>query len=640
MLALSYLQPDITKMLLEHGALSNPELPEYGSPPSFYKRPDSLLQHYLSKNFLSPAVGDRLAEKSAALLVEYGDDIINYGDPHTGETFLTAALKKYIPWLEFIKALLKHSSRPLSLEEYGLLIKLSKKIYSYTWWYYRISDDEYEDGRNTWKYDATYDAVVLEDIRKGILNSEMKAVDGKDIFDYAATLGTAELMKELMPYLVKSGRTILAPDRTGLYVDAVNAGNLDTAAVLFTAVDHVFTAKDARGREYSLEFYNYNHVAIYLSAQRITERSLHQTGSGGTRLVNDGQTEVRYSPNAFYVFKAYGENYRKDLILQITEGASFNLNGIINEAREQYYSKSGRERPNEFNPGWHIARIFGNVLYAYNRVYYDEANNEYALVDISAGNPSVYILETDNLRIDSMTALYEPHTWISLLDNAMDFVIDSEKAYLVRNSGEVLQFAVREHSLQFEKTVSWRDCIIPGWNSGERVFVNGETVEVYNFSTGTARPLGKKVEIPHLHIEGRNYLYEAETGRRFVVEAKSGRAYPEPEEEFHNFALFEKGYIYADKDGRFYTVCLFENGVLKRKLVLSGSAMGDFSFSIYGDKMYIGRYLLGFTVDINTGQVSSAFNSRDSGRNAEIYVYMFPFADDDIVYTYTIDYGK
>ena len=277
-----------------------------------------------------------------------------------------------------------------------------------------------------------------------------------------------------------SGQTILAPDRTRLFVDVVNAGNLETAAVLYTAVDPVFTAKDSLGREYSLEFYIYDHTAIYLSAEQITERSLHQTGSEGTRLINGGQTEVRYSPNAFYVFNAYGENYSEDLILQTTEGASFNLNEIINEAREQHYSKSGREKPNDFNPGWHIARIFGKVLYAYNRVYWDEAKNEYALVDISAGKPSVYILETDNLKIGSMTALYEPHTWISLLDDAMDFVIDSEKAYLIRNSGEVLQFAVREHSLQFEKTVSWRDCIIPGWNGGERVFVNGETVEVRN----------------------------------------------------------------------------------------------------------------------------------------------------------------
>jgi hypothetical protein len=578
---------------------------------------------------------DELNTEILEILFEAGS--ADYMGPD-GETPLSLALKKRDTsqeMMRFIDNLLIYISHPLSLLEYRLLIELSEKIYSSTWWYYRIRDDEYLEEEDRWSYDATYDAVVLEDIRKGILNPEMKDKDGRDIFYYAATTGTAGLMEGLMPYIVNSGQTILAPDRTGLYVDAINAGNLDTAAVLYTAVEPVFSAKDARGREYSLEFYNYDYIPIYLSAQQINERSLHQTGSEGTRLINGRQTEVLYSPNVFYIFNAYDEG----LILQTTDGASFNIDEIINEAREQYYSKIGREKPNNFNPGWHIARIFGKVLYAYNRVYWDEANSEYALVNISA-NPSVYILETDNLKIGSMTALYEPYTWISLLNNAMDFFIDSEKAYLIRNSGEVLQFAVREHSLQFEETVSWRDCIIPGWNSGERVFVNGETVEVYDFSTGTVRPLGKKVEIPHLHIEGRNYLYEDEAGRRFVVEAESGSAYPEPEEEFHNFALFENGYIYADKDGHFYTVCLFEDGVLKRKLVLSGSAMGDFSFSIYGDKIYIGRYLLAFTIDINTAQVSSAFNSIYSGRNADIYVYIFPFAADDIVYTYTIDYGK
>ena len=631
MLGLSYLQPDITKMLLEHNALSNPESPEHGDPPDFYTRPASLLLHYSSQLYTIDYDRDyfRSLAGSAALLLEYGEDA-NYRDPQTGEMPLKTALQvlhsRYSP--ELTNVLLQHVSRPLSLEEYRQFIRLNREIIYRNEWWYRV-DIEHEDGYG-------YDALVLEDIRNGILNPETKDQDGRDIFDYAATTGTAGLMQGLMPYLAESGRTILAPNRTGLYIDALNAGNPAAAAVLSTAMDHVFTVTDAGGQDYSLEFYAYDYETIYRSARQISEHSLHQTGPGGTRLISGGQTEIRYSPNALYVFNTYDDG----LTLHTIEGSHFNLGQIINEAREQYYRESGREKPNNFNPDWHVARIFDHVLYAYNRVYYDEARNEYALVDISTDSPSVYIMETENLDIDSMTALYEPHTWISLLDNVMDFVIESGNAYLIRTTGEVLQFAAGEHSLQFEKAVSWRDCRIPGWKGGERVFVTDEAVEAYNFATGAVRPLGKKVEIPYLHIEGRNYLYEDGEGRRFVVEAKSGKAYPEPTEEFHNFALFEQGYIYVDENQRFYTVCFFEDGALKRKLVLSGSAMGDFSFSIHGDKMYLGMYLLAFTIDINTAQVSASFNTRDAGRNAEIYVYMFPFGTDDVVYTYTIDYGK
>jgi hypothetical protein len=421
-----------------------------------------------------------------------------------------------------------------------------------------------------------------------------------------------------------------------LYFDAINNGNYSIAAVLSNAMNNTFIEKDPKGNEYTLEFYAYDYDTIYHSAQRIPEGSMYQSGPGGTQCVSESQREINYSPNTFYALY----NYYSGLRLHTFAGESIDFDSLINSEREQYYHESSKKKPNDFEPGWHIASIFGDIFYAYNRVYYDEAENEYALVDISGGKPSVYILDTESINIGSMTALYEPHTWISLLDGAMDFTIDSGKAYLIRKSGEVLVFNAGKNFLQFEKTISWRDCRIPGWKGGERIFIVDETVESYDFSAGTAQTLGKKLEIPYYHVEGRNYLYEDTNGRRFMAEANSGRIYPEPDEEYHNFAIFENGYIYTDDDQNFYTVCFFEDGILKRKLVLSGSAIRGTSFSIYGDKIYLGMYGLAFTIDLTSMRVSKAFNTRDSGRNAEIYIYMFPFGENDIAYTYTIDYGK
>ena len=395
---------------------------------------------------------------------------------------------------------------------------------------------------------------------------------------------------------------------------------------------------DYEGRGYSLEFYYYDNETVYRSAQQIPEHSLNQIGPEGTRLISGGQTEVRYIPNSFYIFNDNDDG----LILQILGGASYNLEKIVNEAREQHYSISGREPPDDFNPRWRAARMFDNILYTYNGVYWNDANNEYVLVDVSSGIPSVYILESENLRNYSITALSDPNTWIMLLDSTMNFVIDADRAYIIRYSGEVLQFAAGNHSLLFERTVSWRDCVISGWNGGERVFVDGETVAAYDFSTGAVRHMGKKVENVRFDMlmMRRSYLYEDEEGRRFVVESKSGKAYPAPEENFYDFGHFAKGYSYEEENRRYGVVCLFEDGVLKRKLILYGDAIrAASSLVIIGDKIYISGYLLAFTLDLNTGQVLSAFNARYSNRT-KIDVHIFPFAESDIVYTHTIDYGR
>jgi hypothetical protein len=51
-------------------------------------------------------------------------------------------------------------------------------------------------------------------------------------------------------------------------------------------------------------------------------------------------------------------------------------------------------------------------------------------------------------------------------------------------------------------------------------------------------------------------------------------------------------------------------------------------------------YGLAFTVNLDTAQTGRAFYTPGSGGNTETYVYMFPFGGRDMVYTYTINYGK
>jgi hypothetical protein len=631
MLYYSYYRPDTVKMLLERGALTNAESPEYGDPPSTYQRPESLLFHYCQNlaaersyaSDLNPSIAE-----SAKLLLEYGEDA-NYRDIW-GQTPLDIAMTNDV--MEMAGLLYKHKPRPLTHEEYILFVGFNRgKVYT-EWrstYQARGIDKEREDPFG-------FDAMVLEDIRKGFLNPELKDENGKDIFDYAVETGTAGLMEGLIPYLLRSSRTIIARDRTGLYFDAINAGNAPVAAVLSRAMNNKFSERDSRGNTYSLEYYAYDYDTIYHSAQQIPEHSLYMTGPNGTRSISESQGEIDYSPNRFYVLDSYADG----LSLHTVAGERIDFDSLINTEREQYYRESGKEKPSDFNPGWYISRIFGDILFANTRFYFTETRNEYALVDISGSRPRVYILDTENIAIDSQTALYEPYTWISLLEGAMDFVIDSGKAYLKRESGEVLIFNAGNNYLQFENTVSWRDCRIPGWKGGERVFVHDDTVEAYNFSTGTARTLGKNLEIPYYHVEGRNYLYEDANGRRFIVEADSGKTYPEPDGEYHNFAIFENGYIFTDDDQNFYTLCFFENGILRRKLVLSGDAVNGRSFSVYGNKIYLGMYCLALTIDITSMRVSKAFNTQAPGYNADIYVYMFPLGADDIAYTYTVNYGK
>jgi hypothetical protein len=351
--------------------------------------------------------------------------------------------------------------------------------------------------------------------------------------------------------------------------------------------------------------------------------------------------EIQYSPNSYFtanIFIYYSNGYRNDLTLFTPKGKQYNLEELINVARNSAYAGAGRPGPNDFNPSWYISRMFGQVLFAYVRVYYDKTAREFALLDMSGDSIAVYMLDTESIKINTQNALYEPYTYINLMDKAMDFVVDGGRAYLIRWTGEILVFALDKGFMRFEQTLNYRDCRIPGWKGGERAFVSDDTVVAYNFAAGTGRTLGQHLEIPYYHEGGRNYLYQTPDGRRYIVEGETAVIYPEPAEEYHNFAVFENGYMYTDNDESFFTICLFEQGRLSRKLVLSGDAFSE-SLSIFGNKIYVGGYLA-FTIDLASGKITRAFTVKQPEGNREVMAYMFPFGDNDIIYTYTIDYGK
>jgi ankyrin repeat protein len=627
MLCYSYYQPDIVKMLLERGALTNPESPEYGNPPAYYQRPESMLFHYCQSLVTGYNTGYELnpmIAESAALLLEHGEDA-NYRDP-AGRTPLDLAMHIDILTMEMAGLLYKHKPRPLPHEEYILLVGLNQER---VWGEWMVGRWRQSRVRHINPEDPCgFDAMVLEDIRKGFLNPERKDENGKDIFDYAVETGTAGLMEGLIPYLLKSKRTIIARDRTGLYFDAIKAQNAPIAAVLSRAMNNKFTERDSRGNEYSLEYYAFDYDTVYYSAQKIPHYSLYRSGPGGTRRIGGEQTEVAFSANRFYTTMAdrWKEN---SLSLHAVDGKVTDLGTVINEQREQYYRENGREKPNDSNPIWSIDSIFGDILYARTPWYYEHYYSmEYALVDISGNNPTVYILESDNkVRVETR-----------YFADVIDFVINAGKAYLIRKSGEVIICTVEKNTLRFERTVSWRESRIPGWRGGEHYFVADEILTAYNFATGRARPLGKKIELPGYYSSG--YGYEDANGRRFIT-GEGGKAYPVPEDEkFKQIITFDRGYIYDVKEENYRVICFFENGVLKRKIVLSGSAVWGDSPSLHENKLYLGMYCLALSIDLTSMRVSKAFSTPGTGNNSSIDVNIFPFGTDDVGYTIYHDGGK
>jgi ankyrin repeat protein len=636
MLCYSYYRPDMVKMLLERGALTNTESSDYGDPPAHYQRPESLLFYYcqnLATQYNSGYELNPVIAESAALLLEYGEDA-NYRDIW-GQTPLDLAMHKDIFTMEMAGLLYKHKPRPLPHEEYILLVGLNQqRVYRGVWgewwgwrWLYFGNQDINRQDR------CGFDAMVLEDIRKGFLNPELKDQHGKDIFDYAIETGTAGLVEGLLPYLLRSGRNIIAATGatagTGLYFDAINTRNIPIAAVLSRAMNNKFIERDSRGNEYSLEYYAFDYDTVYHSAQKIPFHSLYQSGPGGNRRIGGEQDEVIFTANRFYTTNT---RYGNDLSLHTVDGRVIDLDAAINEQWELYYRENGQEESdNSSYRGWNINAIFGNILHAHNSPW-DYHATKHVLVDISGNRPTAYILRPeDRIIIEAM------ESWNDM--RARDLIIDSGKAYLIRRSDEILVFDVEKNTLQYEKTVSWRDCRIPGWRGGEYCFVEDGIVTAFNFSTGLARPLGKRVQSPSYYSS--DYIYEDADGGRFII-GTGGRTYPMPDERFGRIATFDQGYFYEDPDENFITICFFENGILKRKIVLSGCFHngGYGSLSIHGNKIYQGLECLAFTIDLTSMRVSRAFNTDDTGSNSRIEVYMFPFGTDDVVYTVYLDGGK
>jgi hypothetical protein len=158
MLACSYFQRGLTKMLLEHGALEN--RPNPGSRSEEYPDPPALLMYYIDE-LSDNREGNLRIVGAAAELLAYGVDP-GLPDPETRKTPLVKNLQRtssYSP--EMTALLLEYLPRPLSLEEYRLLAGINKEaVYPYP---EEGVDREHEDKRG-------YDALILEDVKKGLLD--------------------------------------------------------------------------------------------------------------------------------------------------------------------------------------------------------------------------------------------------------------------------------------------------------------------------------------------------------------------------------------------------------------------------------------------------------------------------------------
>jgi hypothetical protein len=107
--------------------------------------------------------------------------------------------------------------------------------------------------------------------------------------------------------------------------------------------------------------------------------------------------------------------------------------------------------------------------------------------------------------------------------------------------------------------------------------------------------------------------------------------------ELDGISIFDRGYMYREKGNRHINICFFEDGVLKRKIVLSGSALGG--ASIYENTLYMGMRHLAFTVDLTSMRIGKSFSSEKMHYNSGDRLDMFPFGADDIVYCEVYDDG-
>jgi hypothetical protein len=365
-----------------------------------------------------------------------------------------------------------------------------------------------------------------------------------------------------------------------------------------------------------VEYHAFDYETIYRSAERIKENTLYHSGSGGMRIISENHKTVGYIPNRHYTMNDQNDK----LLLTTVDGKVSDLSAIINGELEQYYRKNGGGKSPDDQAQWDIFSVVGDIYCAGDFRYDDDWSA--ALVDFSTGKPSVYFLK---VRASSL--------FLPLL-LARDIVINSSNIYTIGFWGEVTVFAIKDNFLQFEKAIPWFDCRIPGWKGGERVIINDDdgTVSAHDFASGNSRMLGKRIKNQWSY---NGIFYEDENGLPFVSE-RDGKSLPWLGEGYDFIDFFDRGYIYADRARSSITICFFENGEFTRKIELSCENIipdsGNYAFTVYGNKLYLGMKDLACTIDLNTMRPIKAFSTDNTTGNT-VFVFMFPFGEEDVVYS-------
>jgi hypothetical protein len=562
-----------------------------------------------------------LQEEALNIMLAGGSDP-NYRDPASGYTPLLLALAKNLP--DIAGLLIEYGAEPVMAQARNIVNFTMRRLPAWktpAWisdymllMYYGLDDP------------------VLSGIQGGSIDIRSQDPEGHTFLDYAAWCGSAQVMEALIPFIENPDLIFGQNPPQGLFFEALEANNSGAARVLAEYIEP-YIETDRRGHTYPVQYLCYDFDEIQKTAETIKPRTVVlQYRDGGTELFSPDGNEIHYMPNRYFTLQG-----REGLALYTRGGGVKNLDAVINEARA---SLSGWENPPK-GPSWHIAVLYDRELAAYTRSYYGDRESEICFINIDDEGQSLYMLDRESLKINTMNALYEPYTWIDLFEDIMELKISDARTCVIKRTGEVYIFNHRDHSAVFEKAAAYRECVLPEWDGAERAFVKDGMVTAYNFRTGAERALGRQIEIPYYAEKYRNYLFETENGERYIVEAGSLTICPEPEGEYHNFAFFENGYIYTDNEEQFFYVCLLdEDQRITQKLILTGSAITrGGAFSVYGNKIYRGSHGLGFTIDMSTTKVIKSYAS-EAGGNTDTYVYLFPFGENDIVYTYVIDYGK
>jgi hypothetical protein len=95
--------------------------------------------------------------------------------------------------------------------------------------------------------------------------------------------------------------------------------------------------------------------------------------------------------------------------------------------------------------------------------------------------------------------------------------------------------------------------------------------------------------------------------------------------------------MYADRAKNNIIICFFENGELTRKTVISCENIipesGNYAFTVHKDKLYLGMKNLACVIDLTSMQVTKAFSADNTASDTPVFIYMFPFGEEDVVYS-------